>query len=236
MHRSQTYQYPQPQMAGARYATTHASSSAFSASANANEDWTKISDLAERRRIQNRIAQVSLHHTSHHLPSMLTCYSVTTARSSREDSKTWNVELDLHLRHQSSNIRNWPPSLPKTSRKSSCKTWIVDYRDQVYHETFRELHRSSCLWTTILHYLTLLYLGTCPFTRNQPSASRHILPPRHISHMSNLSIPHTRALLATIPPTNTQPRCRPQVCHLRSQQCSPLPMASRSTCTVTTIC
>ncbi|KAF4965830.1 hypothetical protein FSARC_6393 [Fusarium sarcochroum] len=34
-----------------------AASSAFSASANPDEDWTKISGNAERRSIQNRIAQ-----------------------------------------------------------------------------------------------------------------------------------------------------------------------------------
>lgn len=53
-----------------RYATPNPNSSAFSASANANEDWTKISDLSERRRIQNRIAQRNYRESKLGFPAM----------------------------------------------------------------------------------------------------------------------------------------------------------------------
>ncbi|EFQ98863.1 hypothetical protein MGYG_01878 [Nannizzia gypsea CBS 118893] len=51
------YQNSQPPHCQDSYVSKFSVRSAFSPHAHPNEDWTKISDLAERRRIQNRIAQ-----------------------------------------------------------------------------------------------------------------------------------------------------------------------------------
>lgn len=102
-----TYPVQAPQK---HYPTAHSTSSAFSASANPNEDWTKISDLAERRRIQNRIAQRNYRMQYPCLPSLYIHSMLTSlqARSSRSDWKIWREEPGPAQHRPSRRTMSWP--------------------------------------------------------------------------------------------------------------------------------
>ena len=71
-------------------------SSAFSPHANSNEDWTKITDLAERRRIQNRIAQRN--YRTHTLDSPCFSYLSTQLTFSNTGKKLKKKLEDLEKR------------------------------------------------------------------------------------------------------------------------------------------
>ena len=114
MHRHAAYPYANPAPTTTRYSGT---SSAFSASANPNEDWTKISDLAERRRIQNRIAQRNYRKKLKKRLEDLVSSCATTPRTARN-----SILTELQERRASSSSASpeqkpvelqQPPPLPR---------------------------------------------------------------------------------------------------------------------------
>jgi hypothetical protein len=130
MHRHASYTYTQATPTTHRYSGT---SSAFSASANPNEDWTKISDLAERRRIQNRIAQRNYRE---YPPSPETGKgSVNTDRYSGKKLKKRLEDLERRAASSSASPEQRPAELdrsnsqPREEFSSSSSTESVDHQE-----------------------------------------------------------------------------------------------------------
>ncbi|KAL8701406.1 MAG: hypothetical protein Q9201_004920 [Fulgogasparrea decipioides] len=114
-----------------QFAAAHSTSSAFSASANPNEDWTKISDLAERRRIQNRIAQ------RNYRKKIKRRLEDLERRASSPDASPEQVHLEIPPAHRGGHRSEGPV---KRQKSKTSKSPAAGRQTSLRHSPARHAH------------------------------------------------------------------------------------------------
>lgn len=208
---SYSVSYSSPSHHTPRYSSSHSTSSAFSASAQPNEDWTKISDLAERRRIQNRIAQ------RNYRKKIKRRLEDLEKRASSSPSPEQSYR-ELHCETKSSSRRNTGTrrqsikreAVPQQGRRNSPEPFVTPYSsfdDEMSPSQYkRELSMSPTHPTT---YSYSLPDPTIPSTYSPHQSSYSVLPqpyPEYSTHSPYLpSLPTTLPTMSSYEPSPVKP-------------------------------